>query len=74
MIIYRVRAHPFDGEDFVYEGFEKRPEAEAYYAQLQADDRLTDNVPYKSFVVSFEALGEQGDWAMISIRTVIRDD
>jgi hypothetical protein len=68
---FRVRAHPLDGPDVVYEGFEKRSDAEEYYKKIQSPTDLISHLPYDAIVVSMEEL-VYGDWCIASVRTVAK--
>lgn len=71
-ILYRVRAYPFEKEDMIYETFESKEEAEAYWTQLQTENSdVFEKVPYETVVIKIEEI-RYGTWVPMSVRTVVR--
>jgi len=70
-MIYRVRAHPLEGEDFIYEGFENKSDADKFWEELMANDGLFDSLPYEHTVISYEEY-YRGVWVKVSVKTARR--
>lgn len=72
-IIYRIRAHPLDGEDFIFEGFETKSDADGFWENLMNNDGLFDRLPYDVAVISYEEC-YRGEWVRVSVKTVMKDE
>ena len=69
---YRVRAHPFEKDDMIYETFETKTDAEAYWEDLQTKNSgVFEKVPYDAVVITIEEF-RYGVWVPMSVKTVIR--
>ena len=72
-IAYRVRAHPFEKEDFIYEVFETKNDADRFWEEtLEGSDRIFKRLPYDTAVVTYEEF-YHGTWVTLTTKTVIRD-
>lgn len=71
-IIYRIRASAYGGDDFIYEGFETKSDADAFWEELLGGEQL-DKAPCDPAVVSYEEL-YKGTWVKISVKTVFKDE
>ena len=65
-IIYRIRASAFEGDDFIYEGFETKSDADAFWEELIDGEQL-DDAPCDPSVISYEEL-YKGTWVKISVK------
>lgn len=70
-ITYRVRAHPFEREDMIYETFETLSDAMAFWEELQETTKVFEKVPYDAVVITLEDF-HNGMWVPKSVKTVIR--
>jgi len=68
---YRVAARPLpEGDDFIVEHFARREDAEAYYKELQSDDGLLPDAPYRAMRLELAEF-VNGTWTVASRRLVI---
>lgn len=71
---FRIRAHPFEKDDFIYEVFETKSDADKFWDETLLDEnRVFDKVPYDVAIISYEEFCH-GTWVLVSTKTVIKDE
>lgn len=71
--VYRVRAHPFEKEDFIYETFEAKSDADRFWDELIVESKVFDRIPYDTAVASYEEFCH-GTWVLVTTKTVMKDE
>ena len=70
-VIYRIRLHPFEGEDLLYEGFGAKSDADAFWEETVGNEGLLSKIPCESAILTYEELCH-GTWVAVSTKLVIR--